>query len=109
MNALTALKLLLDQVDFERGACKPDEKVGALIPGQVLDRCHEVIDQPESSQITQMERLVCELAKGCELKDGVYTFTMRVAVEGNVVRPCGAQLEAGDKPTLFECSRYQHD
>lgn len=39
-----ALQLLLDQVDFTKGACSPTNMVGAVLPKDVIERCHEAID-----------------------------------------------------------------
>ena len=39
-----ALLLLLDQVDYTKGACHFTEMVGAVLPKEVLDRCHQTIE-----------------------------------------------------------------
>ena len=36
MDALEALRLVLDQVDYENGACQVNEPVGAVLPRDVL-------------------------------------------------------------------------
>lgn len=36
MDALEALRLVLDQVDYENGACRVNEPVGAVLPRDVL-------------------------------------------------------------------------
>lgn len=38
-----ALLLLLDQVDFTKGACSPTDMVAACIPKEVFERCREAI------------------------------------------------------------------
>jgi hypothetical protein len=36
MTAREWLQVLLDQIDYERGACRPDEMVGACVSREVL-------------------------------------------------------------------------
>jgi hypothetical protein len=36
----SALRLLLDQVDYTTGACRPTEMVGAVLPQAVLTVAH---------------------------------------------------------------------
>ena len=46
MNTMTcreALQLLLDQVDFERGACSLTDMVGQCIPAGVLAKCRGAV------------------------------------------------------------------
>lgn len=38
-----SLAVLLDSVDYERGACSPTEMVGAVIPIVVLRQCRESV------------------------------------------------------------------
>lgn len=53
MKTLTckeALQLLLDQVDFERGACSLTDMVGACIPAGVLGQCRAAVVTPNERQ-----------------------------------------------------------
>jgi hypothetical protein len=36
------LQIVLDQVDYERGACRPTEMVGAVLPREVLAKAREI-------------------------------------------------------------------
>ena len=40
-----ALKLLLDQVDYTRGYCRPNEMIGALVSAEVMRLCRKALDQ----------------------------------------------------------------
>lgn len=58
MDALEALRLVLDQVDYESGACRVNEPVGAVLPRDVLALARGVAQaQPKPS------------GKGCALCD----------------------------------------
>jgi chorismate mutase len=39
----SALRILLDQIDYEEGACRPNEMIGAVLPVEVLRRCKNVL------------------------------------------------------------------
>ena len=39
----TVLKVLLDQIDYENGACSLTEMIGAVLPGIILKRAREVL------------------------------------------------------------------
>lgn len=41
MTAKEWLQVLLDQIDYERGACRPNEMIGALVSREVLQSCRE--------------------------------------------------------------------
>ena len=43
MTCREALQLLLDQIDFERGACSLTDMVGQCIPNGVLAKCREAV------------------------------------------------------------------
>lgn len=43
MKCRDALLLLLDQIDFTKGACSPTDMVGACIDTRVFERCREAI------------------------------------------------------------------
>jgi hypothetical protein len=38
-----ALRLLLDHVDYTKDACSLTEKVGAVLPPEVIKICHEAL------------------------------------------------------------------
>lgn len=58
MDALEALRLVLDHVDYESGACVMNEPVGAVLPRGVLALARGVAQaQPKAS------------SKGCALCD----------------------------------------
>jgi hypothetical protein len=40
-----ALRLLLDQVDYTKGACSVTEMVGAVLPKEVIERCHQTLEK----------------------------------------------------------------
>lgn len=42
-NLQAALLLVLDQVDYTRGACSLTEMVGACLPTQVIDRARAAV------------------------------------------------------------------
>jgi hypothetical protein len=44
-----ALRLLLDQVDYTVGACGATELVGAVLPRDVIEKCHEALAAVEPS------------------------------------------------------------
>jgi hypothetical protein len=41
----SALRILLDHIDYERGACRPNEMIGAVLPVEVLRRCKSAANQ----------------------------------------------------------------
>ncbi len=41
-----ALRTVLDQVDYTRGACGPTEMVGAVLPIEVIRLAHEALGKP---------------------------------------------------------------
>lgn len=43
MTCREALQVLLDQVDFERGACSLTDMVGACIPAGLLEKCRAAV------------------------------------------------------------------
>lgn len=43
MDPATALRVLLDQVDYTKGACTPTEMVGAVLPREVITLCREAL------------------------------------------------------------------
>ena len=45
-----ALLLLLDQIDYTRGACSLTDMVGAALPAEVLDKCHETIEATKETK-----------------------------------------------------------
>ena len=48
MTCKDALKLLLDQVDFTKGACSLTDMVGACIPPEVFKICYKAIEEEEN-------------------------------------------------------------
>jgi len=44
-----ALRLLLDHIDYQNGACRPTEMVAAALPGEVLQRCKNVLIQEKKA------------------------------------------------------------
>lgn len=48
MKTIDALKLLLDQVDYTRGACSLTEMVGAVLPKEVIEQCRKAIKDEEN-------------------------------------------------------------
>lgn len=57
MPVADALALLLDSMDYERGACSPTEMVGAVVPVVVLQQCRKALaadrDKYTQTAITQ--------------------------------------------------------
>jgi hypothetical protein len=43
MDVESALRTLLDHVDYTAGNCAPNEMVGALVPAQVINLCREAL------------------------------------------------------------------
>lgn len=43
LSTAEALRLLLDQVDYTKGACGLTEMVGAVLSRQVLETCHQAL------------------------------------------------------------------
>lgn len=43
MNCKTALQTLLDQVDYTKGNCRPNEMVGAVLPKEIIKLCRQAI------------------------------------------------------------------
>lgn len=41
-----ALRLILDQIDYTRGACKPNESVGGVVCADVLARARKAAGLP---------------------------------------------------------------
>jgi hypothetical protein len=39
------LLVLLDHIDYERGACRPNEMIGAVLPVEVLRRCKNTLKE----------------------------------------------------------------
>jgi hypothetical protein len=39
------LAILLDQIDYERGACKVTEMIGAVLPRELLSRSRETLER----------------------------------------------------------------
>lgn len=39
-----ALQVVLDQIDYTRGACTPTEMIGACMPKEVLEMAHDVLE-----------------------------------------------------------------
>lgn len=56
MTCREALQLLLDQVDFERGACSLTDMVGQCIPAGVLEKCREAVKAEGERGISPKER-----------------------------------------------------
>jgi hypothetical protein len=48
MTAQEWLQVLLDQIDYERGACRPNEMVGACVSPEVLAACREAARNGEA-------------------------------------------------------------
>lgn len=53
MTCREALQLLLDQIDFERGACSLTDMVGQCIPAGVLEKCREAVKAEGESSISR--------------------------------------------------------
>lgn len=45
MDAATALRVLLDQVDYTAGACRPNEMVGAVVSRELLQQCKDALKE----------------------------------------------------------------
>jgi hypothetical protein len=43
MTTAEALRLLLDQVDYTKGACGPTEMVGAVLDKSIIEICHRAL------------------------------------------------------------------
>lgn len=43
LSPVEALSLILDQVDYTRGACRSTEMVGAVLDQTVIKQCREAI------------------------------------------------------------------
>lgn len=43
MTLEQALRLLLDHMDYTKGACEPTEMVAACVPKEVLMECREAL------------------------------------------------------------------
>jgi hypothetical protein len=57
LDVRNALMLVLDQVDYMRGACSLTDAVGAALPADVLDIAHatiEAADRAKTGSITDM-------------------------------------------------------
>lgn len=44
LSTAEALRLILDQVDYTKGNCGPNEMVAAVLPKQVLEICHRALE-----------------------------------------------------------------
>ncbi len=47
LSSSDALKLLLDQVDYTKGACGFSSMVGAALPVEVIDKCRAALAEEE--------------------------------------------------------------
>lgn len=50
MNVATALRTLLDQVDYTAGACRPNELVGAVLPAEIIKLCRDALAADAAKQ-----------------------------------------------------------
>ena len=63
------LRVILDQVDYERGACEPTAMVGAVLPREVLAkarelaRAEEIADADLPEELAERARAVLALAR----------------------------------------------
>lgn len=48
-----ALLTVLDQVDYKKGACAATEMVGAVLSKQVLEMCHEVLEDTATCPVAE--------------------------------------------------------
>jgi hypothetical protein len=49
----SALLLLLDQVDYNSGSCRPNEMVGAILPVEIIHKIRNILDLRETFENTQ--------------------------------------------------------
>jgi hypothetical protein len=52
LNLREALELVLDQVDYTRGACAPTEMVAAVLPVNVLTIAHDALTRDAQERST---------------------------------------------------------
>ena len=50
LDTATALRLLLERVDYTAGACKPHETVGAVVSYDVLQQCRDALERNSLNQ-----------------------------------------------------------
>lgn len=82
MNTKEALKLLLDHVDYESGACRLNEMVGAVLPVEVL-RLAKLAAQSDDVFLPEGECPFC-LNDEPHLKEHCYREIRRAAKMGPV-------------------------
>lgn len=44
-----ALKLVLDQVDYTAGACRPNEMVCAVLPAEIIKKARQVLEETKEA------------------------------------------------------------
>lgn len=42
-DCITALRVILDQVDYTSGACRPNEMVGAVLPKEIIEMARKAL------------------------------------------------------------------
>ena len=52
MDTDTALRLLLDHVDYTTGACRPTDMVSATLPPQIISLCRQAQKQARPKRET---------------------------------------------------------
>ena len=48
-DLLTALQVVMDSVDYTKGACGVTEMVGAVLPKVAIDRAHKAIEAAKAA------------------------------------------------------------
>jgi len=51
MNTRDALELVLDQVDYMAGQCRPNEMIGAILPTEIIELARKTIED-EHARVT---------------------------------------------------------
>jgi hypothetical protein len=57
----SALLLLLDQVDYNSGSCRPNEMVGAVLPVEIIHKIRNILDLKETFWNTQTDSRFVEV------------------------------------------------
>ena len=52
MDCRTALTIVLDQVDYTAGNCRPNEMVGAVLPKEVIALARQAIEEWDKPHAT---------------------------------------------------------
>lgn len=63
LTTTEALRLILDQVDYTKGACGLTEMVGACLDKQVIETCHQALAVDRTAAINADLRAALVLAR----------------------------------------------